>query len=63
MREQGFEVVSTTEHVDEYCVRQLEAFDGRSLVSVRQEGLDYLRMKSRRKWKRARPIVRMSANS
>lgn len=35
-----------TEPLGEYCVRQLKECDGRSLVSVTREGLNYLRVKT-----------------
>nr|KAF6437949.1 hypothetical protein HJG59_008668 [Molossus molossus] len=38
--ERGFEVVHMTEPIDEYCVQQLEEFDGKSLVSVTKEDLE-----------------------
>uniref|UniRef100_A0A8P0PCB6 Heat shock protein 90 alpha family class B member 1 n=1 Tax=Canis lupus familiaris TaxID=9615 RepID=A0A8P0PCB6_CANLF len=40
VRKRGFEVVYTTEPINEYCMQQLKEFDGKSLVSVTKEGLE-----------------------
>merc|ERR1711970_531829 len=40
LKKRGFEVVYTTEPIDEYVVQQLKEFDGKNLVSVTKEGLE-----------------------
>lgn len=38
-QKQGLEVVCMTEPIDGYCMQQLQKSDGKSLVSVAEEGL------------------------
>merc|ERR1712139_543103 len=40
LRKKGFEVLYMCDPIDEYCVQQLEEFDGKKLKSVAKEGLD-----------------------
>ncbi|ERE52921.1 heat shock protein HSP 90-alpha, partial [Cricetulus griseus] len=40
LRKHGLEVIHLIELIDEYCVQQLKAFEGKTLVSVPKEGLE-----------------------
>ena len=61
VRKRGFEVVYMMEPIVEHCLQQLTEFDGKSLVSMTKEGLRTRRR--RRRWRRATPSLRTSANS
>ena len=41
MKKRGYEVVYMVEPIDEYCVQQLREYDGKTLVSVTKEGLEF----------------------
>lgn len=41
VKKRGFEVVYMTEPIDEYVVQQMKEFDGKQLVSVTKEGLEF----------------------
>jgi len=41
VKKRGFEVIYMTEPIDEYCVQQLKEYDGKQLVSVTKEGLEF----------------------
>ncbi|ENN77310.1 heat shock protein 83 [Dendroctonus ponderosae] len=41
VKKRGFEVVYMTEPIDEYVVQQLKEYDGKQLVSVTKEGLEF----------------------
>jgi molecular chaperone HtpG len=36
----GLEVIYICEPIDEYCVQQLQEYEGKKLVSVTKEGLE-----------------------
>lgn len=41
VKKRGYEVVYMVEPIDEYCVQQLREYDGKTLVSVTKEGLEF----------------------
>ncbi len=41
VKKRGFEVIYMVEPIDEYCVQQLKEYDGKNLVSVCKEGLEF----------------------
>jgi len=41
VKKAGFEVIYMTDPIDEYCVQQLKEYDGKQLVSVTKEGLEF----------------------
>ena len=41
MKKRGYEVVYMVEPIDEYCVQQLREYDGKTLLSVTKEGLEF----------------------
>ncbi|XP_051043919.1 heat shock protein HSP 90-alpha-like [Phodopus roborovskii] len=41
LRKHGLEVIYMIEPIDEYCVQQLKEFEGKTLVSVTKEGLEF----------------------
>merc|ERR1712142_74778 len=41
LKKRGLEVIYMTEPIDEYVVQQLKEFDGKNLVSVTKEGLEF----------------------
>jgi molecular chaperone HtpG len=40
-KKRGFEVVYMTEPIDEYCVQQLKEYDGKKLVCLSKEGVEF----------------------
>jgi len=40
-KKRGFEVIYMTEPIDEYCVQQLKEYDGKKLVCLSKEGVEF----------------------
>jgi len=40
-KKRGFEVIYMTEPIDEYCVQQLKEFDGKKLICLSKEGVEF----------------------
>jgi len=40
-KKRGFEVIYMTEPIDEYCVQQLKEYDGKKLICLSKEGVEF----------------------
>jgi molecular chaperone HtpG len=47
--DRGFEVILMNEPIDEYCVQQLNEYDGKKLVCITKEGLELPRLEEEQK--------------
>ncbi|KAK7067043.1 Hsp83p [Halocaridina rubra] len=41
VKKRGFEIVYMIDPIDEYCIQQLKEYDGKPLISVTKEGLEF----------------------